>query len=42
VTALGPTRSLTDLTKRESLRHWPADRRLGGYGVLNSTWEVLA
>jgi hypothetical protein len=35
-------RSLTDLTKRELLRHWPADRRPGAYGALNSTWERLA
>lgn len=35
-------RSLTDLTRRELLRHWPADRRPGVFGALNSTWEAPA
>lgn len=33
-------RALTNLTASGHLRHWPADRRLGAFGSLNSTWEV--
>ena len=33
-------RSLTNLAKAERLQHWPAVRRPGVYGALNSTWEA--
>jgi len=33
-------RALTDLTKAGRLQHWPADRRPGVFGALNSTWEA--
>jgi hypothetical protein len=34
-------RGLTDMARAGLLRHWPADRRPGAYGALNSTWEAL-
>lgn len=33
-------RAMTNLTAAFELRHWPADRRPGAYGVPNSTWEA--
>ena len=33
-------RALTDLAKAGRLQHWPAIRRQGAYGALNSTWEA--
>lgn len=35
-------RAMSDLSKHGRLRHWPADRRLGAYGALNSVWEAPA
>lgn len=33
-------RALTNLTARGHLRHWPADRRPGPYGRMESTWSL--